>query len=117
MKTDPLSFRQVRGGPGGRLVCGTGCGSDGDAMEHRTRSLSARKGTETLAVEFKTQNLPLCARELEIHSLFRFAFLSLQRKRLAQKSGLLARLFEAFLEGEDDEPAFPPLPSSLLPRL
>lgn len=55
--------------------------------------------------------------ELEIHSPFRFAFLSLQRKRLAQKSGLLARLFEAFLEGEDDEPAFPPLPSSLLPRL
>ena len=29
---------------------------------------------------------------------------------------MLVRLFEAFLAGDDDEPAFPWLPSSLLPR-
>jgi len=28
----------------------------------------------------------------------------------------LGRLFEAFLAGEEDEPVFPLLPSSLLPR-
>ena len=41
---------------------------------------------------------------------FRFAFLSRQRKQLERQSGLLAKLFEAFLEGDDDEPAFPLLP-------
>jgi hypothetical protein len=54
--------------------------------------------------------------ELETHSSFRFAFLNDRRKRLATQQGLLSRLFEAFLEGDDDEPAFPLLPSSLMPR-
>jgi hypothetical protein len=54
--------------------------------------------------------------ELETHSPFRFAFLNDRRKRLASRQGLLSRLFEAFLEGDDDEPAFPLLPSSLMPR-
>jgi len=53
---------------------------------------------------------------LETHSPFRFAFLNDRRKRLASRQGLLSRLFEAFLEGDDDEPAFPLLPSSLMPR-
>jgi hypothetical protein len=54
--------------------------------------------------------------ELETHSPFRFSFLSRQRDRLARRRGLLAKLFEAFLEGDADEPAFPLLPSSLMPR-
>jgi hypothetical protein len=29
---------------------------------------------------------------------------------------MLARLFEAFLAGEEDEPAFPLLPGAFLPR-
>jgi hypothetical protein len=54
--------------------------------------------------------------ELETHSPFRFSFLSRQRNRLARRRGLLVKLFEAFLEGGEDEPAFPLLPSSLMPR-
>ena len=48
--------------------------------------------------------------ELETYSPFRFAFLSRQQKQLERQGGLLAKLFEAFLEGDDDEPAFPLLP-------
>jgi hypothetical protein len=54
--------------------------------------------------------------ELETHSPFRFSFLDRQRNRLARRRGLLAKLFEAFLAGGGDEPAFPLLPSSLMPR-
>lgn len=54
--------------------------------------------------------------ELETHSPFRFAFLVDRRAQMARRSALLGRLFEAFLAGEDDEPVFPLLPSSLLPR-
>jgi hypothetical protein len=54
--------------------------------------------------------------ELETHSPFRFAFLTDRRQQMARRSALLGRLFEAFLAGEDDEPVFPLLPSSLLPR-
>ncbi len=53
---------------------------------------------------------------LESHSPFRFAFLNERRRQLAARSSLLVRLFEAFLAGEPDEPAFPWLPSSLMPR-
>ena len=55
--------------------------------------------------------------ELERHSPFRFEFLSARRKQFARRSGLLVRLFEAFLEGDDDEAAFPLLPGALMPRL
>ena len=55
--------------------------------------------------------------ELETHSPFRFAFLHERRALLAKQNGGVLRLFEAFLEGEDDEPAFPFLPSSLMPRV
>ena len=54
--------------------------------------------------------------ELEPHSPFRIAFLNERRKQLGKRSAMFARLFEAFLEGDEDEPAFPLLPSSLLPR-
>jgi len=53
---------------------------------------------------------------LETHSPFRFAFLNDRRRRLENRKGILNRLFEAFLAGDDDEPAFPLLPSSLMPR-
>jgi len=33
-----------------------------------------------------------------------------------RRRGAVSRLFEAFLEGDEDEPAFPLLPSSLMPR-
>jgi hypothetical protein len=53
---------------------------------------------------------------LETHSPFRFAFLIDRREQMTRRSALLGRLFEAFLAGEEDEPVFPLLPSSLLPR-
>lgn len=53
---------------------------------------------------------------LEAHSPFRFAFLNERRRRFASREGLVARLFEAFLAGEEDEPAFPLLPGAFLPR-
>jgi hypothetical protein len=54
--------------------------------------------------------------QLERHSQFRFAFLRERRKEMARRGAMIANLFEAFLAGDDDEPAFPLLPSSLLPR-
>ncbi|SPE31242.1 conserved hypothetical protein [Candidatus Sulfopaludibacter sp. SbA3] len=53
---------------------------------------------------------------IESLSPFRFAFLNDRRRRFARHSGKLAKLFEAFLAGDPDEPAFPLLPSSLMPR-
>ena len=55
-------------------------------------------------------------RKLECHSPFRFSYLNERRAQFEKRSGILARLFESFLAGEDDEPAFPLLPSSLMPR-
>ena len=53
---------------------------------------------------------------LETYSPFRFSFLNDRRKRLESRKGILNRLFEAFLAGDEDETAFPLLPSSLMPR-
>ena len=53
---------------------------------------------------------------LECHSPFRFAFLNERRAQFAKRSGMLVKLFESFLAGDEDEPAFPLLPSSLMPR-
>jgi hypothetical protein len=53
---------------------------------------------------------------LERYSPCRFAFLRERRKQMATRRAATGRLFEAFLAGDDDEPAFPLLPSSLLPR-
>jgi hypothetical protein len=52
---------------------------------------------------------------LETCSPFRFSFLNERRKRIERSKKLFLRLFEAFLEG-GDEPVFPVLPSSLMPR-
>jgi len=52
--------------------------------------------------------------ELETYSPFRFAFLGSRQEKLARHKGRLAKLFEAFLAGAEDEPVFPMLPSSLL---
>ena len=57
-----------------------------------------------------------CVDEFEAHSPFRYAFLRERRQQAGQRSHWLARLFEAFLAGDPDEPAFPLLPSSLMPR-
>ncbi len=54
---------------------------------------------------------------LEGHSPFRFAFLERQRREMAQRGASLTRLFEAFLAGDEDEPAFPLLPGFLMPRV
>jgi hypothetical protein len=54
---------------------------------------------------------------LETHSPFRFSYLNGRRRQLTPSSSVLARLFEAFLDGDEDEPAFPLLPGSLMPRV
>jgi len=53
---------------------------------------------------------------LERHSAFRFGFVNECRARVAGDAARFARLFEAFLAGGEDEPAFPVLPSTLWPR-
>jgi len=59
---------------------------------------------------------PQYVAELERHSPFRFEFLKERNRTLERRRGLLVRLFEAYLEGEEDEPAFPVLPSALMPK-
>jgi len=54
--------------------------------------------------------------QIETLSPFRFGFLSDRRRKFERHSGLMGKLFEAFLAGDPDEPAFPLLPSSLMPR-
>jgi len=53
---------------------------------------------------------------IETLSPFRFSFLADRRRKFERHSGLMGKLFEAFLAGDADEPAFPLLPSSLMPR-
>jgi hypothetical protein len=90
---------------------GRDCGGLKELIGKSSRSLLVRAAGET--PDLYTSGYTA---ELETHSPFRFAFLNERRKRLASRSGLLSRLFEAFLEGDEDEPAFPLLPSSLMPR-
>jgi hypothetical protein len=59
---------------------------------------------------------PACVAALERYSPCRFAFLRERRRQMAARQTATGKLFEAFLAGDDDEPAFPLLPSSLLPR-
>jgi len=55
--------------------------------------------------------------ELETHSPFRFACIAANRKKLARWSGPLNRLFESFLEDEEEDETAPALVASfLLPR-
>ena len=53
---------------------------------------------------------------MEGQSPFRFLFLDRTRKLMQGQSRKFIQLFEAFLAGEEDEPAFPWLPTSLMPR-
>ena len=55
-------------------------------------------------------------RNLEVHSPFRFAFLDERQTRFTRRGGMVAKLFEAFLAGDEDEPAFPLLPGAFMPR-
>jgi hypothetical protein len=59
---------------------------------------------------------PECVTALERYSPCRFGFLRERRRQMAARQTATGKLFEAFLAGDDDEPAFPLLPSSLLPR-
>jgi hypothetical protein len=54
--------------------------------------------------------------EIESYSPFRFASLKEKSRQLSSRGGIVLRLFEAFLAGDDDEPAFPWLPGYLMPR-
>lgn len=51
--------------------------------------------------------------ELETYSPFLFDFLLNRREKLARHTGRLTKLFEACLDGAEDEPVFPVLPNSL----
>ncbi len=53
-------------------------------------------------------------REAEQSSPFRFEFLRARRKRLASREGLYATLFDAFLEGDDDDDDVLPSPTAAL---
>ena len=77
---------------------------------------SSRSVVIRSAGEFDEFYSPECLAALERYSPCRFAFLRERRKQMAQRRAATAMLFEAFLAGDDDEPAFPLLPSSLLPR-
>ncbi len=82
-----------------------------DLIRRSSRSFLVRCVGE--AGEFYTQ--AYLAR-LEAGSPFRFAFLDQHRRRLARRQAAFEKLFEAFLAAEDDEPAFPVLPHTLIPR-
>jgi hypothetical protein len=94
-----------------RAVVGPGCGVLGELIESSARSLVVRSAGD--AGELYTLGY---LAELEVHSPFRFGFLDQRRRQLERHKGMLGRLFEAFLEAEEDEGVFPLLPSSLMPR-
>lgn len=58
---------------------------------------------------------PAYLEQLERHSPFRFEFVRERRRQMSDRRAPIARLFEAFLAGEEDEPGFPLLPNSLMP--
>jgi hypothetical protein len=60
---------------------------------------------------------PEYLRAMEAFSPFRFGFLKQRREQLSRWSGAYAKLFESFLAGDEDEAAFPLLPSSLMPKM
>ena len=59
---------------------------------------------------------PAYLNAIEGQSPFRFSFLNSSHRKFQERSGMIVQLFEAFLAGDSDEPAFPWLPSSLMPR-
>jgi len=90
---------------------GGNCRELRELIERSARSMLIRAAGET--PDLYTRDY---LAELETHSPFRFTFLNDRRTRLESRKGILNRLFEAFLAGDEDEPAFPLLPSSLMPR-
>jgi len=90
---------------------GGNCRELRELIERSSRSMLIRAAGET--PDLYTRDY---LAELETHSPFRFTFLNDRRTRLESRKGILNRLFEAFLAGDEDEPAFPLLPSSLMPR-
>jgi len=90
---------------------GRNCRELRELIERSSRSMLIRAAGET--PDLYTRDY---LAELETHSPFRFTFLNDRRKRLESRKGILHRLFEALLAGDEDEPAFPLLPSSLMPR-
>jgi hypothetical protein len=90
---------------------GGNCRELRELIERSSRSLVIRAAGE--APDLYTRDYVAA---LETYSPFRFSFLNDRRKRLESRKGILNRLFEAFLAGDEDEPAFPLLPSSLMPR-
>ncbi|HEY2018844.1 MAG TPA: hypothetical protein VGH38_35305 [Bryobacteraceae bacterium] len=90
---------------------GPECEAMRQLIQRSCQSLVIRSAGE--AEEFFTKGY---LETLEAHSSFRFSFLKERRRRFARRRGLLVRLFEAFLAGDEDEPAFPLLPSSLMPQ-
>lgn len=92
-------------------LAGPDCRALKELIRRSSRSMLIRSAGETPDL-YTAEYLA----ELETHSPFRFAFLKSQRRQLAKRRGLLIQLFEVFLEGEEDEPAFPMLPGGLMPR-
>jgi hypothetical protein len=90
---------------------GGNCRELRELIERSSRSLVIRAAGET--PDLYTHDYVAA---LETYSPFRFSFLNDRRKRLESRKGILNRLFGAFLAGDEDEPAFPLLPSSLMPR-
>jgi hypothetical protein len=93
---------------------------NGAAARHKSLTEMIRMSCSLLLIWSAAESAKLYTSrylaELETHSPFRFAPLAEKRKKLARWKGPLARLFESFLEDEEDEPASLILASSLMPR-
>lgn len=90
---------------------GAECGTLKELMARSGLALLIRSAGE--ACEFYTSAY---VEEMERHSPFRFAYLRERSRQLSNRGGMVLKLFEAFLAGDEDEPAFPWLPSYLMPR-
>ena len=95
-----------------RGVAAPGCQALEELMERSSASMFVRSVGD--AAELYS---PAYVEAVEKRSPFRFEFLRARRKQFEKRSPLVLRLFEAFLEGDEDEPAFPLLPGSLMPRI
>jgi hypothetical protein len=93
---------------------------NGTAARHKSLTEMIRMSCSLLLIWSAGESAKLYTNrylaELETHSPFRFAPLTEKRKKLARWTSPLARLFESFLEDEEDEPASLILASSLMPR-
>jgi hypothetical protein len=97
------------------LLEGVGVAESGtlkELMRRSSRSFLLRCAGE--AGEFYT---PEYLARIEGCSPYRFSFLNRRREQFARRQSAFTRLFETFLAAGDDEPAFPLLPSALMPRL